>query len=171
MPLQRSVHYAAPFDAPLELSEVRDRAAQVLRVAREAEVGIDVVAYPYRERVDRLARLALRLERRGAGQELQKLVRSLVAVLEQDVPRHLYRQVALEHLEAAALQKAREVHRRGIRRVRLQQRRREEEESLLHSAGSHFVEALGAKKTTFAASSFLVFVSMNLALAEPAGIL
>ena len=34
-----------------------------------------------------------------------------------------------------------------------------------------FAEALGAKKTTFAASSFLVFVSTNLALAEPAGIL
>ena len=122
-------HPAASYQ-PLKLAEVGDGAAQVLGVARKAEVGVDLVAYRKREILYGLARPALRLDRRGAAEELEKFARRLVAVFEEHVAYDLYREVALGDVEPARLEEPRQVHRRRIRRIRLQQRRSQKEKSL-----------------------------------------
>ena len=131
MAFERLVDDTAAVDELDELPEVVDHAALRLCIARETELRVDVVSDPDRQLVDDLARLTLRLQRRRTAQELQQLVRHLVAVLEQNVPRDLDRQIALMDVDAFRLQKPRQVHRRRIRRVRLQQRRRQQQYSLL----------------------------------------
>src|SRR5574344_1856956 len=95
MQAERSVDHAAMADLPLELAEVADRAAEMLGIAREPELGVDLVANAEGERVDRLARLALRLERRSSAKELEELVGRLVAVFEENVADDLDREIAL----------------------------------------------------------------------------
>ena len=91
MALERLVDHSATAYPALEISEVGDDTTEVLGIAREAEVGIDVVANPDCKLVDRLARAALRLDRRGAAKKFEKLARRLVAVFQQDVAHDLYR--------------------------------------------------------------------------------
>ena len=138
MAFERHVQNAAPTNAALKFAEVLDRLAEMLGVAREAEFGIDAVADAPRKIVDDLAGRALLLQRCRAAQELQQLVRRLVPVGEENVADDLDREVTLLHVDAPRAQEARQVHRRRIRRVRLQKRRRQQEKPLAVARGRGF---------------------------------
>ena len=127
-------HSATAYPA-LEFAKVGDGAAQVLGVAREAKVGIDVVAYPDGKFVNHIARFALRLDWREAAEELEKFTRCLVAIFEENVTHDLYREVALGDVKPARLQEPRQVHRSRIGRIRLQQRRDQQEKLTSPSRG------------------------------------
>jgi len=127
---QRNIHHSAPPHTLFDLAKVVHRNGDVLRVAGETEVGVDVVAYPQRNVVDDFACTSLRLNQQRTLQQFDKLVRLFAAVLAQNIQRNLHGEVTLMDVEAPLLQKSRKVHRGRIRAVRLKEWRSEQEQTV-----------------------------------------
>ena len=130
MAFQMGVHHTAPPHTLFYLAKIVHRNGNMLRIAGEAEVGIDIVAYPQRNIIDDFACPTLRLNRQRTLQYLDELIRLFSAVFAQDIQRNLHGEVTLMDIKPLLLQKSRKVHRGRIRAVRLKERRSEQKQTV-----------------------------------------